>query len=269
MPETNLFGVYAITNVKNGKSYIGSTINFQKRKREHWNLLIGDKHWNNKLQHSWNKHGESAFQFHILEIVDDKTKLIESEQYWLDATQCHMRNKGYNICPTAANCLGRPVSEKTREKMRKKIWSPEMRMKMSKRIRGENHPFWGKHLTSGHKAKIGAAHKGKIVSAETRAKLSKALSGKNHPNFGKPMSEEQKAKISAAHKGKIISDETRCRMGNAQRGKVMSDEAKEKISDAMKGRKLSDETIKKMSVSQQNRRKKERQIFQELQLMLF
>jgi hypothetical protein len=36
------------------------------------------------LQNAWNKYGEDNFYFSVLELVPDKDKLIEREQYWID-----------------------------------------------------------------------------------------------------------------------------------------------------------------------------------------
>jgi group I intron endonuclease len=95
-------GIYKITNMDNGKFYIGSAKNFDKRWYDHKRELTLNIHINPKLQHSWNSHGEDKFVFTILEVVEPyKIKLFEREQYYLDTLKPYERNIGYNICPVA------------------------------------------------------------------------------------------------------------------------------------------------------------------------
>ena len=54
-------GVYKIENIKNGKFYIGSSINFIKRKSSHFRALIMNKHPNSHLQSSFNKKRYNIF----------------------------------------------------------------------------------------------------------------------------------------------------------------------------------------------------------------
>ena len=62
-------GIYKITNVKNGKFYIGSAKDIDRRWWEHKNDLKKNKHKNPKLQHAWDFYGENSFEFIILENV--------------------------------------------------------------------------------------------------------------------------------------------------------------------------------------------------------
>ncbi len=73
-------GIYGIFNFLNGKLYIGSTNNLKSRLRQHKKGLKKQKHKNKYLQNSWNKYGESAFEFHVIEYCP-KEKLIEREQF--------------------------------------------------------------------------------------------------------------------------------------------------------------------------------------------
>ena len=94
-------GVYKITNLVNGKFYIGSSKDIDWRWYCHKHYLKSGKHDNPKLQHSWNKHGENTFIFDIIEEVNDEKLLLEREQYYLDLLKPYERKIGYNICPKA------------------------------------------------------------------------------------------------------------------------------------------------------------------------
>jgi group I intron endonuclease len=112
-------GVYKITNTKNGKFYIGSAKDIERRWWEHKNNLKKKKHINPKLQHAWDFYGESNFEFIILENTYD-CKLYEREQFYLDVFKPYMRDIGYNIAPTASggdNFTYNPNKEKILENM--------------------------------------------------------------------------------------------------------------------------------------------------------
>lgn len=76
-------GVYKI-ECSNGAFYIGSTVDFKKRWNEHRKLLAKGEHVNSRLQHCWNKYGESAFTFTELEVISDTNRLLEVENLYLD-----------------------------------------------------------------------------------------------------------------------------------------------------------------------------------------
>lgn len=76
--------IYKIINLINDKIYIGSTCDFVARKRKHLNSLRIQNHHSVLLQRSFDKYGEDAFKFQILEEVEDVELLLEREQYYLD-----------------------------------------------------------------------------------------------------------------------------------------------------------------------------------------
>ena len=92
--------IYKITNHITNKVYVGSTVNVIKRHTNHINQLINLKHHSIKLQNSWNKHGENAFTFNILEYCHPQ-KCIEREQRYINTL-----NPEYNICRIAGNTFG-------------------------------------------------------------------------------------------------------------------------------------------------------------------
>lgn len=79
-----MVGVYKIENTRNGKIYVGSSVNIENRRSAHLSLLARGVHKNRILQNSYNKYGPEAFTFSVLEecLVDD---LISREQYYADS----------------------------------------------------------------------------------------------------------------------------------------------------------------------------------------
>jgi group I intron endonuclease len=73
--------IYKIANIKNGKFYIGSTNDFERRKREHIELLYKNKHHSKLLQNDWNEFGADSFHFEIVENVPDKQRKIYEQRY--------------------------------------------------------------------------------------------------------------------------------------------------------------------------------------------
>lgn len=105
-------GVYAIHNSTNGHHYIGSAVSLKRRTRDHISKLNKGIHENKHLQNAFNKYGESAFWVEILEVVDDKLKLTEREQFYLDTTVPH-----YNILKFARSALGFKHSQEERTRI--------------------------------------------------------------------------------------------------------------------------------------------------------
>ena len=131
-------GIYKIVNCVNGKFYVGSSVNFNNRKRLHLFYLRNGNHQNVHLQRSWNKYGETSFKFEFVVELNDTKKLLLEEQKWLDK-YCGT-GVLYNMCPIAGSSLGRKCSEETKQKIAKKafgrIVSAETRKKLSKSSRG-------------------------------------------------------------------------------------------------------------------------------------
>lgn len=138
-------GVYKITNIVNGKIYIGSTECFGDRWYQHFEYphLSGCR----KLKNAVLKYGKDNFIVEILEeLLPQKDLLTEREQFYLDILT-PFGNIGYNIRVTAASNLGIKHSDET-----KQAWSDAKR--------GAGNPMYGR-----------------TQSPETKAKISKALTG--------------------------------------------------------------------------------------------
>ena len=139
-------GVYEIINLADGKmtSYIGSSVNIKSRWKGHVHDLCQGVHGNSYLQRAWNKYGEGAFSFCVLEQVKDGENLLEREQYWLD----RMFEEGnvYNIARDAVA----PMQGLT--------FSEEHKRKIGEANKGKNNRLWGKHLSKEVRRKMSEAH---------------------------------------------------------------------------------------------------------------
>ena len=88
--------IYAIKNTINGKLYIGKTTMGRRRWFYHLTHLRRDRGKPNKhLQYAWNKYGETAFEWIVLERCNNET-LNEREIHWVAHHQTTDRSKGYN-----------------------------------------------------------------------------------------------------------------------------------------------------------------------------
>jgi group I intron endonuclease len=65
-------GVYRIRNSYNDKVFIGFATNLQARFNRHKAELKFGNHRNRELQEIWNSFGESAFEFEILDVLDQE-----------------------------------------------------------------------------------------------------------------------------------------------------------------------------------------------------
>ena len=214
-------GVYRIRNTVNGKEYIGSSVDVQKRWSAHRSALRLGTHPNRHLQTAWNKYGEEAFVFEMVTACESAESL-EREQAALDRL---FASKSPEQIYNKATCAEAPTrglkhSEAWYRKMRGRKPSEEERRKLRE-----------------------AAKRRPPVSAETRRKLSEAKRGKK-------LSQEHRRKLSEAHRGKKPSEQTRIALRNRRH----SEETRRKIGQAHRGMKRSTETRRKQSEAAKRRR---------------
>lgn len=183
---TSNSGIYVILNTKNQKVYIGKTLDFRERWKDHKKMLNGGYHHNRHLQNAWNKYGAKRFKFLRLEYCEAE-ELDTREKHYIAVYKA--KGLVYNLTDGGEGQLGRVVTEETRQKMSKaltgkklpplsdeakqkissgnlgKVRTPEMRKQMSERRKGiKPAPF-----TQQHRDRIGAAFKGRKPSPQAIA----------------------------------------------------------------------------------------------------
>ena len=94
--ENSNCGIYKITNLKNNKAYIGQSTDIKSRWNNHKIELRNNDHRNSHLQNSFNKYGEEAFEFRVLERTFEEN-LDNAEEYWINFFDSTNPEKGYNL----------------------------------------------------------------------------------------------------------------------------------------------------------------------------
>lgn len=202
-------GIYQITNLHNGKSYVGSAVSFSKRWKEHSRQLSNGNHHSTVMQRAWNKYGEASFGFKKL-LVCAKADLLWFEQRAIDALK-----PAYNICKIAGSVLGYRHT-------------PEAKAAAAKRAAGNTNRRGRKESAEycEQAKRSRALRKNCLHSEETKAKISAAHMGKN-------ISEERKEHLRKINTGKIQSAETIAKRVAKLKGKVRSEEAKAKTRETL------------------------------------
>ena len=221
-------GIYIIRNLVTNKVYVGSTKHFDKRwNLEHLKDLRLNKHYNCKLQRSFNKHGEENFSFEIIEELEYDANnpecrkcFVETENYYMELLDS--KKNGYNIAEASFGDVlsWHPNKEKILEKRsntikeRNKNLSEEDYNKIYSTKLGPLNGMFGKHHSEESKKKMSETSLGgnPNFTEEQRKNAAERLriiasnrdcSGENNSFFGKHHSEESKKKMSESHKGRI------------------------------------------------------------------
>lgn len=143
-----IVGIYIIKNSKNGKVYIGQSVDVEYRICNHFSKLRCNRHDNEHMQRAYNKN-PSAFSWELL-CECDETELDEKEIQYIQEYKSTDRKHGYN-----RSYGGQKEHRATDETKRK--------MSESKK---------GKKFTAEHCAKIGIANTKRKLSEETKRKIS-------------------------------------------------------------------------------------------------
>lgn len=120
IPDWNFSGIYMIRNSVNSKIYIGQAQNIRARIVEHRRRRNGGPtHLKySPLYKAVRKYGGwAAFEFLILEHVENLSLLDEREAFWIDHTKSYDRAIGYNLRREPRTSRGWHHSKETKDKI--------------------------------------------------------------------------------------------------------------------------------------------------------
>lgn len=165
-----------------------------KRRKTHWRSLKQNKHHNQYLQSSYNKHGENNFVFEILEYIDNIEELFMYEQKYIDKLQPAYNigsvGGGDNISKHPDN-LGFREKQSKINKQRYAKMTPKQKEDISTNLKGDKNPNW-RGGTS--KKYCPNCHNEMNVYAKACIKCTDKT-GANNSFYGKHHTEETKNKL--------------------------------------------------------------------------
>ena len=122
-----MYQIYKITNQKNGMVYIGSSIEVERRWRQHKEASINEKdhHYNYPLMIAFRQFGVDNFTFEIIDTLPDYQTMIKAEHNWIIKENCIVPN-GYNQTdntnsPMFDPNIAKKMSDTKRDKYGKRV----------------------------------------------------------------------------------------------------------------------------------------------------
>lgn len=179
------------------------------------------------MQHAWNAHGESAFEFTVVEECLP-SELTAREQHHLDLIRG--TTEVFNTGP-AADCpaRGRKFGPQSESSKLARSQALKGRTRSEAHRRNLSLSLAGRLFSEDTKEKLRAAKIGRPLTAEHRAKLSEARKGKPHP-----VNEQARQQLIERNKNMKHTDATLEKMRKASLGRTLTPEAKAKCAAAAK-----------------------------------
>ena len=122
-----MYQIYKITNQKNGMVYLGSSIEVERRWRQHKEASINEKdhHYNYPLMIAFREFGIANFTFEIVDTLPTWEAMIEAEHNWIVKENC-VKPNGYNQTdktdsPMFDPAVAKKMSDTKREKYGKRV----------------------------------------------------------------------------------------------------------------------------------------------------
>ncbi|MCL2874721.1 MAG: GIY-YIG nuclease family protein [Betaproteobacteria bacterium] len=208
--------IYLLTNIRNGKVYVGQTKSLDGRMRRHLNEVR--RGTNRHLYDAIRKYGADVFRVEVIEKVSD-LEADDAECMWIEFYSSNNREFGYNMTKGGGGgdtFTNHPKKEEIRKKHQAREWTGEQREKFSASMVGRKREPFSKEW----REKIRQS----LIESGCRPPIN-SMPGELHPMWGKAHSEEAKAKISAARMGKtyeqIFGEKKAAAMREAKRQKYV------------------------------------------------
>lgn len=165
-------GIYVITNLKNGKKYVGQSCDVVRRIRTHKLLLSSGRHKNRHLQAAWDKYGAAWFSFEVIEScpIDDLNK---REVFWIKHYNSFSQN-GYNLTLGGDGSRGYRFPESTKQRLREIAKSRTLRYWLGKKLSTEHREKLreaAKNRSEEHLRKIGEASRRVMSDPDIKQKM--------------------------------------------------------------------------------------------------
>lgn len=185
------FVIYKITNLVNGKIYIGKTSRFEKRKKGYYQKSLGKYKKESRISKSLitqalQKYGFENFKFEIIEEVLTPEILNEREKFWIRTFNSVDKSIGYNIALGGNGgdlFTNHPNKEAYREKIVKATSGKNNKMygrsvysvwveKYGKDVAEIKYSDWKKNIKRGHslKSEEQKSEIGKRISKSTKGR---------------------------------------------------------------------------------------------------
>ena len=171
-------GIYLITNNLNGSTYVGQSVNINRRFMEH-RTPHGTM---NSIKLAIRKYGINNFSFSVLEQCEIK-ELNEKERYWVDKLKPR-----YNRTSGGEGCRNHTVSPEARKVLsekNKKHWDSLPKEKQAEICARFKRPEIGHSVSESTREKLRNANIGKKQSNESKAKFVKTMLEKKESGWVK------------------------------------------------------------------------------------
>lgn len=155
--------------------YYGSAVDPQRRRSIHAHDLKQGKHANPCMQNHWNKYGPKSFSFHLIEMVMNKSDLLNVENNYIKQWWGHKCCFNINS-DSIGGRLGVKMSEESKKNWREKKCKPILQFSME----GE---LVAKHFSAKDAAKA--------IGYSSRSSINSSLDGKGNAGGYLWMSEKQ------------------------------------------------------------------------------
>ena len=251
--------VYLITNLANGKRYVGKTIQtLGTRWKAHG--CVAKQGRGNHLADAMRKHGADSFIIETIEVCESDADAMAAEKRWIVSLGTKVPD-GYNLTDGGEGHAGHLHTEEWKRKRSEAMKAspprdPEIGRKISAALKGRPSPKKGKpgpKRTEDAKRKTSESlmetHRKRredgiviVMSDEQKAKLSAAMTGRGHAH-----SEETKEKIRRASTGAVFSEERRAKIGDAKRGIPHTTETRARMVEAQRLRRAREESERQAS----------------------